>query len=617
MLKQSAPLSPRAIALAAPADAPAKAFGLLSVAVIMLAAALLVVALSSAHAAVPKKIALVIGNGAYKGTVALTNPVQDARAMAEKLSRLGFDVISGYDEDRVTMQKTVSDFARQAVGADIALMFYAGHGIQVHGDNYLIPVDAKFEDETALDFETIPVNFIIRQMSRDVRVRVIILDACRNNPLARSLARAMGPSRGVSVSEGLAEIKIEDPGEGTVIAFATSPGDVAYDGDSRHSPFTTALLDHIDTPDTPIQNVMTSVTRDVYLATKERQRPWVNASLISEVYLNPTAAAAQVASAETGTDPATSEPGSALPGARPSDEASIAWDREKILFQSAEKSGAVEDYQAYLAAYPQGQFASIARNYVARAANNATTADNAAPADNPATVAATATAAPLTVAALPQADMTRTSAASAEMPASSEMAAPPTASAPQTGTSIGEAALGWDQPKRREVQTRLELTGREVGSIDGSFGARTRTAVGDWQRENGFDATGFFTAEQFQLLVTQTDEAYKRQTEAAQTPTKPRRDSAATRDKASAGVKEKTRGKTTAKAKKPASSDQAQSKRRTNQAQTQEPPATTPKKQRAGQVGIEFGYGRGGTIYSDDPCLTHPGHRIINGMCIY
>jgi uncharacterized caspase-like protein len=185
-------------------------------------AAIVFVALGCAPAAA-KKIALVIGNGAYQSTIALANPVQDARAMAEKLRMLGFDVISGYDEDRVTMQKTVSEFARQAVGADIALMFYAGHGIQVHGDNFLIPIDAKFEDETSLDFETIPVNFIIRQMSRDVRVRVIILDACRNNPLARSLARAMGPSRSASVAEGLAEIKIEDPGEGTVIAFATSP----------------------------------------------------------------------------------------------------------------------------------------------------------------------------------------------------------------------------------------------------------------------------------------------------------------------------------------------------------------------------------------------------------
>src|SRR5262249_39808602 len=155
-----------------------------------------------------------------------------------------------------------------------------------------------------------------------------------------------------------------------VIAFATSPGDVAYDGDSRHSPFTTALLEHIDTPDTPIQNVMTSVTRDVYLATKERQRPWVNASLISEVYLNPTPAAAQVAAVQPETPLASTQPASASTEARSSDAASIAWDREKILFQSAEKSGAVEDYQAYLTAYPQGQFASIAQNFIARAGSH-------------------------------------------------------------------------------------------------------------------------------------------------------------------------------------------------------------------------------------------------------
>jgi peptidoglycan hydrolase-like protein with peptidoglycan-binding domain len=363
-----------------------------------------------------------------------------------------------------------------------------------------------------------------------------------------------------------------------------------------------ALLDHIDTPDTPIQSVMTSVTRDVYVATKERQRPWVNASLISEVYLNPTPAAA-------GSPPPASEPASAPTEVRPSDEASIAWDREKILFQSAEKSGAVEDYQAYLAAYPQGQFASIAQNYIARASHNAVPTGNAAPAGNIAAAGKPATDPALTVAALPQADTTRTS------EASTETVVAPAAAAPQGGTSVGEAALGWDKAKRREVQVRLELTGREVGSIDGNLGARTRTAMGDWQRQNGFDATGFFTAEQFQLLAAQTDEAYNRQTEAATAPAKPRRNSTAMRDKASAEAKAKTGSKNTAKAKKSGSTEQAQSKRRINQAQTEEPPANTPKRQRAGQV--DLGFGNWTTIYSDDPCLTHPGHRILDGRCSY
>jgi peptidoglycan hydrolase-like protein with peptidoglycan-binding domain len=216
----------------------------------------------------------------------------------------------------------------------------------------------------------------------------------------------------------------------------------------------------------------------------------------------------------------------------------------------------------------------------------------------------------MTVAALPQAETTRTSGAS---PA---MVAPPAANAPEAGTSLGEAALGWDQSKRREVQARLELTGRDVGSIDGNFGARTRAAVGDWQRVNGLGATGFFTAGQFQMLVAQTDEAYKQRTEAAPKPAQAHRDSAGTRDKASAGAKEKTRGKTVAK--KPASTNQAQSKRRTNQAQADAPPASPPKRQRpAGQIDLQFGFGHEGTVYSNDPCLTHSGHRIINGICIY
>ena len=170
---------------------------------------------------------------------------------------------------------------------------------------------------------------------------------------------------------------------------------------------------------------MTSVTRDVYLATKERQRPWVNASLISEVYLNQKAAPApQVAAVQSESGPAAAEPVPALTEAPKSDDASIAWDREKILFESAQKSGAAEDYQSYLAAYPQGQFAGIAQNFIARAANNAAPVGTAAQAGNTAQADNAATEPTMTVAALPQADMTRTSGASPET------VAPPAASLP-------------------------------------------------------------------------------------------------------------------------------------------------------------------------------------------
>jgi uncharacterized caspase-like protein len=449
-----------------------------------LLAALLFVMIGCASAEA-RRVALVIGNGAYKTTVGLTNPVPDARAMAAKLSALGFDVVSGYDQDLTAMQRTVGDFARKAIGADLALMFYAGHGIQVRGDNFLIPIDAKFEDETALDFETVPVDFIMRQMSRDVRVRVIILDACRNNPLARSLSRAMGPSRAAAVAEGLAEIRIEDPGEGTVIAFATSPGDVAFDGDTSHSPFTDALLQHIDAPNTPIQNVMTRVTRDVYTVTKQRQRPWVNASLIGEVYLNETAVPAAPAVAGNADTPSETEATGAIP-AHSGVVVSVEWDREKTLFEVAAKSGTVEDYRAYLATYPQGQFAGIARNFIARAETGGA-----------------ATIGPQ-LAALPSAE----AATPADTPIESGAGESTAAAASLAGTAESEQALGWDKPKRREVQVRLELAGQEVGAADGAFGTRTRAGIGAWQGANSFQATGYFTAEQFERLAAQTEAAY-------------------------------------------------------------------------------------------------------------
>ena len=531
--------------------------------------ALLFCAIASSPAAA-RKVALVIGNGAYTNTTALPNPVQDARGMAGKLEALGFEVTSGYDEDLIAMQQTVSKFARGAIGADLAVFFYAGHGLQVHGDNFLVPIDAKFEDETALDFETMPVDFIMRQMSRDIRVRVIILDACRNNPLARSLARAMAPSRSAAVAEGLAEIKIEDPGEGTVIAFATSPGDVAYDGDTMHSPFTAALLNHIDTPDTPIQNVMTRVTRDVYLATKERQRPWVNASLIGEVYLNQTAAGEKASAIEAvEAVPPASVPAAVAPEERTSNDASIAWEREKILFESAQKSGVAEDYRAYLEAYPEGQFAGIANNFITRAQTNAAT--------EPAQI----------IAALPPADTATTAPVAA---------APTEAVPPDAGPEISEAALDWDRAKRREVQLRLELTGEELGRVDGNFGARTRAAISTWQAANGFDGSGFLTSEQFEKLVSQTDEAYERRMQEIRKATeKPPRATARTRE----STPRKARSNRTTAPRQ----GQGEARRR----------STTTTDQVRPQAERERRPSQGG----QDPCLTHPGHRVYNGICLY
>lgn len=245
--------------------------------------ALVAMLLTLGAASAERRVALVLGNSQYQHAPALLNPVRDAKAISTRLEQLGFDVVSGFDLTKLQTQETIAQFARQVRGADVALLFYAGHGLQVSGANYLLPVDAALEDETSLDFEAVQIDFILRQMSRETSVRLIFLDACRDNPLAEVLAKAGGS---VKASSGLAEIQIENGGSGTLVAFATSPNQVAYDGSGEHSPFSAALLAHIGEPNISITEAMNRVTGDVFKATAGKQRPWLNVSLTTEVILH-------------------------------------------------------------------------------------------------------------------------------------------------------------------------------------------------------------------------------------------------------------------------------------------------------------------------------------------
>lgn len=246
-----------------------------------LVALALLLTLSAASA--ERRVALVLGNSQYQHAPALTNPVRDAQAMAERLKSLDFEVVSGFDLTKLQTQTTIAQFAKQVRGADIALFFYAGHGLQVSGSNYLLPVDAALEDETSLDFEAVPVDFVLRQMSRETSIRLIFLDACRDNPLAEVLAKTAGVK---GAKSGLAEIPIENGGAGTLVAFATSPSQVAYDGSGEHSPFASALLAHMGETNVSITEAMNRVTADVFKATAGKQRPWINVSLTTEVVLH-------------------------------------------------------------------------------------------------------------------------------------------------------------------------------------------------------------------------------------------------------------------------------------------------------------------------------------------
>ncbi|MBZ0262987.1 MAG: tetratricopeptide repeat protein [Hyphomicrobiales bacterium] len=235
---------------------------------------------------VGKRVALVIGNSAYEFDTELPNPRNDARAMASMLSGMGFKVISGMDLTRREFETKIREFARAVKNSDLSLFFYAGHGLQVAGLNYLVPTDAKVEDETALDVELINAEVVTKYMGGEKKVGIVLLDACRNNPFVRSLKRSMGATRSASIGQGLAAISSE--GEGLVIGYATAPGDVAADGDGINSPFTKALLKRLPTKGLEVELALKKVKADVIEATRNEQRPWTNSDLSTEVYLQPS-----------------------------------------------------------------------------------------------------------------------------------------------------------------------------------------------------------------------------------------------------------------------------------------------------------------------------------------
>ena len=235
-----------------------------------------------------RRVALVIGNGAYAHVRALPNPTNDARAIAKSLRDIGFVVTEGTDLDRTAMQTTIRDFLRQAARAQVAVVYYAGHGVQVDGRNYLVPVDIQFRPGSGMTDTMMDMDTIMAGLDDQVRTNILILDACRNNPMAPKLASA-GPARDIEAGSGLAAPATLGAGStlgaGTLIAFATAPGQVALDGEGANSPFSAALTRHIGTPGLEVQQMLTRVRAEVVAATKGKQVPWSNSSLLGEVYL--------------------------------------------------------------------------------------------------------------------------------------------------------------------------------------------------------------------------------------------------------------------------------------------------------------------------------------------
>jgi uncharacterized caspase-like protein len=236
---------------------------------------ILLAALSAARAAT--RIALVVGNADYEHAPDLATPKNDSTDMTALLKSLDFQVIGGADLDSKSMAEALTRFGDTAAAADVALFFYAGHGLQVNGQNYMVPVDSRVRYETAGDTSLVSLSDVMRQLARGSKTNIVLFDASRDNP---SAGQSAGDVLGMSPAEDLEKMQI-------LMAFSTGPGAVALHGPGRNSPFTSALLKHLAEKGRSLMDVMRSVSEDVRAATGGEQSPWINASLSDDVFLAP------------------------------------------------------------------------------------------------------------------------------------------------------------------------------------------------------------------------------------------------------------------------------------------------------------------------------------------
>jgi uncharacterized caspase-like protein len=297
------------------------------------AAALL---LASGPAFAEKRVALVIGNAAYQNVPKLPNPVNDGNTVASTLKDAGFDVVDNrHDMSAADTRRALRDFSDRARDADIAVVYYAGHGIEVDGGNYLIPVDAKLERDTDVYDEALSLDRVLLAVEPAKKLRLVILDACRDNPFTKNMKRTVAQR---AIGQGLA--KIEPTSPNLLIAYSAKAGSTAADGDGKNSPFTTALTKHLTTPGLDVRRAFGYVRDDVLKTTNNRQEPFVYGSLGGEDV--PLVPAPKVAAANAA--PALSAQGE------------LRRDYELAL-QIGNKAA----LNAFLAQYPDGFYASLAK----------------------------------------------------------------------------------------------------------------------------------------------------------------------------------------------------------------------------------------------------------------
>jgi hypothetical protein len=306
---------------------------------------IIILALTSAGAFAEKRVALVMGNSAYQNVSPLANPRNDSEAMSETLKNAGFDVVNlKRDLKANEMRRALRDFSDSVSNADIAIIYFAGHGIEIDGANYIIPVDAILERDIDAYDEAISLDRLLTVIEPAKQLRLVILDACRDNPFSKTMKRTIG-SR--AVGRGLA--KVEPTSPNTLIAYAAKAGSTASDGDSRNSPFTAALVKYLPRPGLDLRRAFGFTRDEVLKATNNKQEPFVYGSLGGEdVSLVP--AAPPVAPAATPAGAASRNPGPDDP------EAAI-----RRTYELALQVGTPEVWDSFIANYPHSFYTELAK----------------------------------------------------------------------------------------------------------------------------------------------------------------------------------------------------------------------------------------------------------------
>lgn len=417
------------------------------------------VPLESASAAGDRKAALVIGNANYSYAGRLDNPINDAVLIAQSLTDLGFEVDLRLDVKVDEWNSVLREFETELENAEVGIFYYAGHGIQFKGENYLLATNANIRDQHDVPNSGKTLQDFIATMERKVPLSMVFLDACRDNPLVSNLQKALGSaSRSLGVSRGLAPVQST---QNTLVAFATKPGNVAYDGETKNSPFTEALARHIVTPNIEISTMLKRVTKDVLDMTNARQRPEIVASMDTEFYFFKESTVIDESVDMEALDR----------------NLAASW-----ALQNAIASGTATAFRSVIDRYTDTPSAPIARQMLKDIEADI---ENAVRGDRKSALAVS------TETLLNRLRTVTDEEKSEEVELTPDQI---------------ETALSLDDASRIQIQRSLNMLGFEAGSPDGVFGTRTRQAIRAFQVAQKVEQTGYVDQQSLLALIKTFEE---------------------------------------------------------------------------------------------------------------